>query len=192
MKKIVLFGLVLAFCLALCACGAGSEGAATTTVHEHSFVQGKCSVCGEAQLGYKALKTCGWETAGVTADGTELDVVTLWFGGQEAAISVSFYGPVENLDKETQDYYLTEESQSLYECEGKKYVPKGFGDERPIQVEEQENTVVVSVMEDAVIGKITMVRTSADQYTITEISGRIIDEIITESLKVGSVLTAKG
>ena len=192
MKKFIIFALMLAACLSLCACGAGSAETVPTTVHEHDFVQGTCSGCGEAQDGYKALTAYSWETAGIIASGMELDVINLWFGGEEAAISASYYQPLEEWDQGTQDYYLQEETESLYEWNGQKFAPKGFGDERPMQAEEQGNTVVVSVMEDSVIGTITMVRTAADQYTVTEVTGRIIDATVTECLKVGNVFTAKG
>ena len=138
------------------------------------------------------MTACRWETAGLTAEGNELDVLSLWFGGQEAAISATYYEPLEILNQDAQDYYLTNETETLYEFEGKKYVPKGMGDERPMEAEEQGDTVIISIMEEEVTGKITMVRSAADQYTITQIEGRIIDNIVTSCLKVGSVFTVKG
>ena len=43
-----------------------------------------------------------------------------------------------------------------------------------------------------VIGTLTMTRTGADQYTVTAITGKIIDGTVTSCLSVGSIFTAKG
>ena len=270
MKKIVLFGLMLALCLSLCACGEGtgdstnpgtqSQTQASTVTptgttapahqHEytqtvtapdctnggyttntcqcgdtyvsdevdalghtwadatcsapktctvcgaaegealgHSYTQGKCARCGEAQAGYKVLTEYGWKTAGLTPSGEELDVISLWFNGEDSSVGAGFWAPLDELDKEFQDEYLKYPDE-LFEFEGKKYYSMGFGDWRPMSHVEQGDTVVVSILEDEVIGTITMVRTAVDQYTITEITGRIIDGTVTSCLKVGSVFTA--
>lgn len=158
----------------------------------HSYAQGKCSRCGEAQPNYKALNSCGWTTAALTSSGEELDVITLWTNGEEEpSIGASFYEPIDKLDKDLQDELL-KYPEDLYEFNGKKYRSMGFGDWRPASYAEQGDTVVFSVMEDEVIGTITMVRTAGDQYTVTAITGRIIDEIITGCLGEGSIFTAKG
>ena len=159
----------------------------------HSFAQGKCARCGEAQPGYKALTSCGWTTAGLFASGEEseeLDVITLWLNGEDSSVSAGYYEPIDKLDKDLQDELL-QYPEDLYDFGGKKYKSKGFGDMRPASYTEQGDTVVVSVLEDEVIGTITMVRTAGDQYTVTAITGRIIDNIVTQCLSVGSVFTAK-
>jgi len=168
-------------------CGA-TEGEALG----HSYTQGKCTRCGEAQSGYKALTEFGWTTAGLAPSGEELDVITLWLNDpEESSIGAGFYEPIDKLDKDLQDELL-QYPEDLYEFNGKQYKSMGFGDMRPASYTEQGDTVVVSVLEDEVIGTITMVRTAGDQYTVTAITGRIIDEIITGCLGVGSVFTAKG
>lgn len=159
----------------------------------HSFAQGKCARCGEAQPGYKALTSCGWTTAGLFASGEEseeLDVITLWLNGEDSSVSAGYYEPIDKLGKDLQDELL-QYPEDLYDFGGKKYKSKGFGDMRPASYTEQGDTVVVSVLEDEVIGTITMVRTAGDQYTVTAITGRIIDNIVTQCLSVGSVFTAK-
>lgn len=166
-------------------CGA-TEGQALG----HSFTQGKCARCGTAQPGYKALTSCGWTTAGLTPSGEELDVITLGFSGEESTIGAGYYEPIDKLDKDLQDELL-KYPEDLYDFGGKKYKSMGFGDWRPISYTEQGDTVVVSILEDVVIGTITMVRTGPDQYTITAITGRIIDDTITKCLSVGSVFVAK-
>lgn len=155
----------------------------------HSYTQGACVRCGEAQEGYKALTAYGWRTAGLTPSGEELDVITLWFAGEESTISAGFYHSLDDLDKDLQDAFLSD-PDSLVEHAGKKYFFMGFGDMRPMSHVEEGDTVVVSILEDKAIGTITMVRTGIDQYTVTEITGRIIDDTVTSCLAVGSVFTA--
>lgn len=159
----------------------------------HSYAQGKCARCGTAQPGYKALSSCGWTTAGlfIAGDGTEeLDVITLWFNDEEPSVGAGFYSPLDSLGPDLQEEWL-KSPEELYEFNGKKYFSMGFGDWRPASYTEQGDTVVVSVLEDVVIGTITMVRTGVDQYTVTAITGRIIDDTITKCLSVGSVFVAK-
>ena len=169
-----------------CTVCAATEGEALG----HSYVQGKCSRCGADQPGYKALTSCGWTTAGETPDGEELDVITLWISSEDSSIGAGFYSPIDRLDKDLQDELL-KYPEDLYDFNGKKYQSKGFGDMRPASYTEQGDTVVISVLEEDVIGTITMVRTAADQYTVTAFTGRIIDDTITSCLHVGSVFTAK-
>lgn len=159
----------------------------------HSYAQGKCARCGTAQPGYKALSSCGWTTAGlfIAGDGSEeLDVITLWFNDEEPSVGAGFYSPLDSLGPDLQEEWL-KSPEELYEFNGKKYFSMGFGDWRPASYTEQGDTVVVSVLEDVVIGTITMVRTGVDQYTVTAITGRIIDDTITKCLSVGSVFVAK-
>ena len=165
-------------------CGA-TEGEAAG----HSYTQGVCVHCGEAQAGYKALTAYGWRTAGLIPSGGELDVITLWFAGEESTIGAGFYQPLDSLDEDLQDAYLSD-PDSLVDHNGKKYFFMGFGDWRPMSHVEQGDTVVVSILEDVVTGTITMVRTGVDQYTITEITGKIMDDVVTSCLAVGSVFTA--
>ena len=167
-------------------CGT-TEGAAL----DHSYTQGKCSGCGEEQAGYKPLTSCGWGTAGLTPDGKELDVITLWFEGEESSVGAGFYEPLDTMDPDFRDEAL-KHPEDLYDFDGKKYHYMGFGDWRPMSYTEQGDTVVISVWEEEVIGTLTMARTGANQYTVTAITGRIIDETVTSCLSVGSIFTAKG
>lgn len=189
MKKFVLLSVILSLSLMLCACGTAKQPQETT--HQHSYVQGVCSSCAQAQPGYKPLLSCGWTTAGLTPDGEELDVISLWFYEWGPEISVGYYGPLEGLDQELQEHYQQNESGNLYEFAGKKYYHLGFGTARDMKYTEQGDTVVITVKDGYTVGTLTMVRTAADQYTVTEISGTIIDSIITSCLKVGSVFTAE-
>lgn len=166
-------------------CGA-TEGQALG----HSFTQGKCARCGTAQPGYKALTSCDWTTAGILPGTNELDVFDLWFTDEDPRIHAGAYNPLDELDKDLQDMWL-ENPSDLYAFNGKTYYFGGYGDWRPISYTEQGDTVVISVMEDVVIGTITMQRTAGNQYTVTAITGRIIDSDFTRSLSVGSVFTAK-
>ena len=159
------------------------------TAAGHSYVQGKCSACGEAQAGYKALTACGWRTAGLIPGGEELDVITLWLNGEDSSIGAGYYAPLSALDPDLQEERL-EYPEDLVDFNGEKYYSKGFGDFRPASYTEQGDTVVLSVLEDEVVGTITMVRTAANQYTVTGITGKIIDSTITSCLVVGSVFTA--
>lgn len=156
----------------------------------HNYVQGKCSGCGADQPGYCALTSCGWTTAGLTPSGEELDVITLWLSGEDSSIGAGFYAPLSLLDQDLQDMHM-EHPEDLVDFNGAKYYSLGFGDGRPASYTEQGDTVVISVLEDEVIGTITMVRTAADQYTVTGITGRIIDSTVTSCLAVGSIFVAK-
>ncbi|MBO5892025.1 MAG: hypothetical protein J6Q30_04855 [Oscillospiraceae bacterium] len=188
MKKFVLFSLLLTLSLMLCAC---SDSQPEENAHQHSYVQGVCSSCAEAQPGYKPLLSCSWSTAGLTPDGEELDVISLWFYEWGYEIDVSYYGPLEGLDQEDQDYYLNNEPDNLFDFEGKKYYHLGIGTTRDMKCTEQGDTAEITVKDGMIIGVIKMVRTAANQYTVTEVSGTIIDSVITSCLKVGSVFTAE-
>ena len=172
----------------LCAC---SKKQAEDNTPKHNYVQGVCSDCGEAQPGYKPLLSSSWVTAGLTQDGEELDVITLWFYEWGNEIDVSFYGSLEDLDQEDQDYYLNNERDNLFAFEGKQYYHLGFGTSRSMSYKEQGDQVEITVKEGYTVGVIKMERSGADQYTITSISGTIIDSVITECLKAGSVFTAE-
>ena len=187
LKKIVLFGLIMVLGLLLVAC---SEEQAEVNTHQHSYVQGICSGCAEAQPGYKPLLSNSWTAAGLTAEGEELDVISLWFYQWGPEINVGYYGPLEKLDKETQDYYLNDEPDNLYDFEGKKYYHMGFGTAREMKFTEQGDTVEITVKDGLTVGILKLERTAADQYTVTAISGTIIDTTITGCLKVGSIFTA--
>lgn len=165
MRKIVLFGMILVLCLALCACG-------------------------EKQTDNIALTACDWKTAGVTPIGEELDVITLRLGGEEPAVVADFYEPLSYLAQDFQEYYRNEKPESLVELNGKMYYSLELSDTKSASYTEQGDTVVVSVLEGEVIGTITMVRTAPNQYTVEEITGIIIDSTVTSCLAVGSVFTA--
>lgn len=165
MRKFILLGFLLVLCLALCACS-------------------------DNQADNKALTSCGWKTVGLTPKGEELDVITLRLGGEEPSIGAEFYEPLEYLDEDYQDYYLKEKQESLVEFNGKKYYSLELSDARSVSYTEQGDTVVISVLENGVVGTITMVRTAPNQYTVKEITGRIIDSTITGWLAVGCVFTA--
>ena len=188
MKKLIIFFLVLILSLMLCAC---SKKQAEDNTPKHNYVQGMCSDCGEAQPGYKPLLSSSWVTADLTQDGEELDVISLWFYEWGNEIEVSFYGPLDGLDQEDQDYYLNNERDNLFEFGGKQYYHQGFGTTRSMSYKEQGDTVEITVKEGYTVGIIKMVRSGADQYTITSVSGTIIDSIITGCLKVGNVFTAE-
>ena len=188
MKKLVLFCLILSLSLMLWAC---ADAKPQENAHQHNYVRGVCSTCSETQPNYKPLLSCSWTAAGLTAEGEELDVISLWFHEWGPEIEVSYYGPLESLDKELQDHYLQNESGNLYEFEGKKYYHMGFGTTRDMKYAEQGDTVEITVKDGMTVGILKMERTAADQYTVTAISGTIIDDTVTGCLKAGSVFTAE-
>ena len=188
MKKLIIFSLVLILSLMLCAC---SKKQAEENTPQHNYVQGVCSDCGEAQPGYKSLLSSSWVAAGLTQDGEELDVISLWFHEWGNEIEVSFYGPLESLDQEDQDYYLNNERDNLFAFGGKQYYHLGFGTARSMSYKEQGDLVEITVKDGYTVGVIKMERTGADQYTVTSVSGTIIDSTITGCLRAGSVFTAE-
>ena len=66
----------------------------------------------------------------------------------------------------------------------------GFGTAREMKFTEQGDTVEITVKDGLTVGILKLERTAADQYTVTAISGTIIDTTITGCLKVGSIFTA--
>ena len=188
MKKFVLLCLILSLCLVLWGC---SDEQPQETVHQHSYVQGVCSSCSEAQPNYKPLLSCSWTAAGLTSEGEELGVVSLCFYEWGSEITADYYEPLESKDKATQDYYLQEEPGNLFDFGGKKYYNRGLGVTWGMKYEEQGDTVVITVKDGMIIGTFKMVRTAADQYTITEVAGTIINSTITSCLQVDCVFTAE-
>ena len=187
-RKIVLFCLILVLCLMMCACGAKEKSQESS--HQHSYVQGVCSSCAQAQPGYKPLRSCGWVAAGLASD-EELNVISLGFYEWGSEIDVSYYGPLEGLDQEMQDYYQNEEPNNLYIFAEKKYYHLGFGTTRDMKYTEQGDTVEITVKNGRTVGTFKMVRTAANEYTVTQISGTVINSSITHCLKVGSIFTAE-
>lgn len=188
MKKLVLLCLILSFSLILWGC---SQEQPQETAHQHNYVQGVCSICSEAQPNYRTLLSCGWTAAGLTSDGEELGVVSLWFYEWGSEITANYYEPLERLDKAAQDYYLKEEPGNLFDFGGKKYYNRGLGVTWDIEYKEQGDVVEITVEEGMTVGIFKMVRTAGNQYTVTEVSGTIINSVITSCLQVDCVFTAE-
>jgi hypothetical protein len=155
----------------------------------HSYKEGKCTLCTAAQPNYKAFESGAWCMDGLTTSGEELERITLSVGQEDSAISVSFWGDFDQCEKEYQDWYMAEGEGVIFEFEGKRFYPMGFGKWRDLSYTADGDTIVLTILEDEPIGTITMVRTAGDQYTVTEVTGRIIDSTITGAIPVGSVFT---
>ena len=156
---------------------------------DHLYQQGVCTVCSAAQPNYLAWAKHMWRMDGLTEDGTELDRISLNASSEEPMIGASFWGDFDTCDEEFKNFYLTDGEKTLFEFEGKQYYSKGFGSGRPVTFEENGDTVVITVMEDEPIGTLTLVRISGNQYKVTEVTGRIVDSVITGVIQVGSVFT---
>lgn len=158
----------------------------------HDYLMGACIVCDAAQPDYKALGSHSWEIAGLTFSEEELDVIVLSFGGEDGdMISASFWGPLETLSEKRQEEYL-KNPDSLYVYKRDQYYPLGFGDWRYVTFEEENDEAIIYILEDGgAVATITLERKSVDKYTITQITGRIIDDIVTSCLEVGGTFTVK-
>jgi hypothetical protein len=76
--------------------------------------------------------------------------------------------------------------------DGKEFVDMQFGTWAEMTYTEDGDTVQVEVTyHDEIRGSMTLTRTAADQYTVSGISGTVIDEAITGAIRVGSVFTWK-
>ena len=201
MKKLLAILLSLAVAAALCACGhqhsfteADCTGPKTCTqcgetegeAGEHQYVRGVCTVCAGAQEGYRALTEGRWCQDALVESGEELERIRLFFSEERTEITVSFWGAMWN-----------EEIAGSYHGEtvivdGKEFVDMQFGTWAEMTYTEDGDTVQVEVTyHDEIRGSMTLTRTAADQYTVSGISGTVIDETITGAIRVGSVFTWK-
>lgn len=184
MKKYIAFLLALVMVLCLCAC----NGPVEQPVHEHTYSRGKCTGCGEGQPNYKPLEGNRWTLAGLTAGGEELDIVTMWFDGENAIVSVSYYGDLSQLDAEDREWYVSQRGDELYAFGGKQYYPLGFGSDGKLNYAEDGERVELEVKSYA-SGTMTLQRISGDQYKVIAETGTIIDSTIHEVIMSAGIFT---
>lgn len=188
MKKMILFCLVLALSFVLIACSGGQP---QETEHQHTYVQGVCSGCQEKQPDYVPLMSSIWVAMGVAPEGETLDVVSLCFYEWGNRVETCTYDPLESFDKEQQDYYLQNEPGNILEFEGKKYYNAGLSAEYKMKITEQGNTVEIRIENGMTVGTFKMERTAANQYTVVETAGLIVNSTVNGWLKPGAVFTAE-
>ena len=118
--------------------------------------------------------------------GEELERIRLFFSEERTEITVSFWGAM--WDEEIAGSYHGE----TVIVDGKEFVDMQFGAWAEMTYTEDGDTVQVEVTyHDEIRGSMTLTRTAADQYTVSGISGTVIDETITGAIRVGSVFTWK-
>ena len=150
----------------------------------HSYTAGICGRCNEPQEGYKALTEGRWRQDALTESGEELERISLFFGAERTEITVSFWGAMWNA--EIAGSYHGE----TVVVDGKEFVDMQFGTWAELTYTEDGDIVQVEVTyHDEIRGSMTLTRTAADQYTVSGISGTVIDETITGAIRVGSVFT---
>ncbi len=157
-------------------CGATEGG-----LGDHNYlVNGLCGVCGEKEPVNVDLTDGEWRLDAL--NGSELDRFKLTFSGDGTGyMSVSFWG--------TQQSYGTP-----FNFNGTNYYDQGFGKGAELTYTENGDTVAVDVSAygGMNVGSITLNRTAIDQYTVTAVSGTIINSNITSVVTVGTVFTGVG
>ena len=144
---------------------------------EHSYVGGKCEHCDGQQENYKKLGEGKWRLYVIT-EGGGLEIVMLRFPGTMSCSVYDVYNPEWH------------EGATIMEYEGKKYVSAGFGVGGEItSFKEEGNTITVNVEGMGNTGALVLERTAGDQLTVKEITGTVIDSIVTEFSKPGVVYT---
>ena len=181
MKKYIALVMSLVMVLGMLGCDKPAE----QPPHTHTYTEGKCTGCSEEQPNYRALEGNRWTLAGLTESGEELDVISIWFNGENTIISASYWGKFSSLDKEEQNWYLSEGGRDLYEFEGQQYYSLGFGTHGNVRYTVNGDVVEMQI-EYHTNGTMTWERIAGDQYKITAHTGTILDEII------HNIIIAKG
>ncbi|MBQ3542922.1 MAG: hypothetical protein IJA45_07355 [Oscillospiraceae bacterium] len=151
----------------------------------HNYIQGVCTRCKGDQPGYKALMGNTWQTMGKTFIEEELDVIQLRFTEEGCTIYAEVWAPLENLSSEKQEEYL-KNPDSLIEYKRHKYYSMGFGDSCSFTYLEEENVATISVVNGSNNGTIIMERKGEGKFSITEVLGVVINDIVTSCITVGS------
>ena len=132
----------------------------------HNYIQGVCTYCKE-----------------------EVDVIQLRFTEEGCYVNADVWALLSKLSPEKQEQYL-KNPEGLIEFKREKYYPMGFSDTCSFKFEEEENIATITCINGNAVGIIVMERKDVDKYTVTEISGIIINDIVTSCIEVGSNFTA--
>lgn len=151
----------------------------------HNYIQGVCTRCKGDQPGYKALMGNTWQTMGKTFSEEELDVIQLRLTEESCIIYAEVWAPLENLSAEKQEEYL-KNPDSLIEYKRHKYYSMGFGDSCTFTYLEEENIATIQVVNGSNNGTIIMERKGEGKFSITEVLGVVINDIVTSCLMVGA------
>lgn len=157
----------------------------------HNYIQGVCTRCDGDQPGYRPLMGNTWQTMGKTFAGEELDVIQLRFTEEGLIIYAEVWAPLENLSAEKQEEYL-KNPDSLIEYKRHKYYSMNFGDSCSFTYLEEENIAEISTTNGKYNGTIIMERKGEGKYSITEVRGVVINDIVTSCLMVGSYFEVVG
>lgn len=155
----------------------------------HNYIQGVCTYCKEEQPGYVSLTGNNWQTIGRTFSKEEVDVIQLRFTEEGCYVNADVWALLSKLSPEKQEQYL-KNPEGLIEFKREKYYPMGFSDTCSFKFEEEENIATITCINGNAVGIIVMERKDVDKYTVTEISGIIINDIVTSCIEVGSNFTA--
>ncbi len=148
----------------------------------HRFDGSSCTRCG---AGTPTLTNGSWHHDGVTSGGEELDRMEIWLGEDgTGSIGVSYWALV-NPDEE-------ESAMSLYadtvEFNGNRYYAMNYGTSGEITYTVNGDTITLNLTHwGEPCGTLTLKKTAVDRYTVSKIEGIILDEIISETISVGSV-----
>lgn len=156
---------------------------------DHSYKNGKCSVCGASDPSYKALTSGTWicnkaVSSPMPMAGAGIAQQELSLGGDKMW-SWRFYEALEELDEEFMDDWIA--SGSLLQLDGKYYLWRGMADMCEIVFTESGTKVTVST--DPAEGfTIVLQRISGNQLKVTSLDGEAAS-VFLPHLAVGDVFT---
>ena len=159
----------------------------------HKFVLGVCKVCEAEQEGYKALTTTTWRLEAVTyAD--DLEVIELRLSPEGNTIHVDHWAPLSRLSAAKQEE-LKKNPENIRKYKRVEYYYQGFSDSMELSVEEffedECDTAIISVIQDGgAMGTIELKRKNETKYTISEITGVIMEDIVHSCLAVDAIFNA--
>lgn len=162
----------------------------------HKYENGVCSICSAKQPNYYAFTDGRWVLAGVTAGSNEeheeLDIIYLIPNNDEGPyVSVSYLENFSLLEKEYQDWYISEGGGKFYIFNGQKYSYMGFGTGADLDFTVDGDTVVVEITQ-AETSTLVLQRISGNQFRVTSKNGVVIDSTIDSVVNTGSVFTFDG
>ena len=148
-----------------------TEGSALS----HSYENGSCSKCGEAD-NRVPFSDHVWQMDAL--NGNQLYRINLDCYKGMGMVSVSFWSEVG-------------QTGDPYQFEGKTYHEDGFGGEGELTYMEEGDTVklTITTYDGMSEGTLTLQRANATQYTVTAVTGTIISANITSAIQVGSAFT---
>lgn len=156
-------------------CGATEGGLGD----HHYMTNDRCLHCNAKKPVHVGLTDGEWQLDAI--NGEELDRFVMTFNSNGTGyLSVSFWGKQAV-------------GQSV-NFNGATYYDQGFGKGASLTYTENGDTVAVeaSAKGGMILGSMTLTRTDINKYTISAVSGTIVDSSITSVLPVGTVFTGVG